>query len=98
MRKKNSKVGFIFDITFLSLTLFLTALTSGSDLCREDSVYSRLCSLLIVILTIGISRCLFLAIPGAISCNKQTELGDFHHSLSYVEWNKQQFSWDEFQL
>lgn len=96
MRRKDSKVGFIFAITFLSL--FLTALMSGSDPCREDSVYSHLCCLLIVILTIGICSCLFLVIPGAISCSKQTKLGHFHHSLSHVEWNKKEFSWGEFQM
>lgn len=91
-------MGFIFAITFLSLTLLLTALMSGSDPCREDSVYSCLCSLLIVILTIGICRCLFLAIQGAISCSKQTKLGHFRHSSSHVEWNKKEISWGEFQL
>ena len=98
MRRKNSKVVFIFAITFLSLTLFMTALMSGLDPCREDSVYSHLYTLLIVILTIGICRCLFLAIPGPILCSKQTKLGHFHHSSSRVECNKKELSWGEFQL
>lgn len=79
-------------------SLFLTALMSDSDLCRDDSAYFHLCSLLNVIFTIGNCRYLFFAIPGAISCNKQTKLGHFHHSLSHIEWNRKEFSWGEFQL
>lgn len=79
-------------------SLFLTALMSESCLCRDDSVYFHLCSLLNVILTIGICRCLFFAIPGAISCNKQRKSGHFHHSSSHIEWSKEEFSWGKFQL
>lgn len=75
---------------------------SDSPYERVRSVQGGFCLLSfvlpVVIVTIGICRCLFLAILGAISCSKQTKLGYFHHSWSHVEWNKKGFSWGEFKL
>lgn len=98
IRRKDRKMGFIFAIILLFLILSLASLMSRSDSCREDSVYSHLYFLLIVIHMIGICRCLFLAIPGAISCSKQIKSGLFHHSLPHVESKRKECSRGEFQL